>query len=76
MRVWDALAEHLVGAPLQPNLSRDLRLVDVDYATGLKANARCGDPVKVPMPRGRRVNVKPGCPVDLGDRLREWLGGR
>ena len=76
MRVWDALAEHLVGAPLEPNISKDLRLVDVDYATGLKANARCGDPVTVPLPRTERIGLKPGCPRDLGERLREWLGGR
>jgi len=55
--------------------SRSSRLVDIEFLSGLRANADCADVVQIPLPAESRPQVKPGCGIKtrLSDRLRRWF---
>jgi penicillin-binding protein 1B len=73
--VWDAMMSELPVMPVEMPLPPGHRLIDVDFETGLRADAACGDPVTIPVPLRAPVRSKPGCRLDPGDELRN-LGNR
>jgi penicillin-binding protein 1B len=75
LRIWNAMTraegvDPLVHAPVDD-------LVEVEFATGMRAAASCADTVSIPVPRPGELQIKPGCGVSdgLGERLRRWFGG-
>jgi penicillin-binding protein 1B len=76
LRVWDGLLATLYPTPLSLTAPPGTRLESVDYETGFKASADCGDPISVPVPYNAELPLKPGCGNTLerlGDRLRRWF---
>jgi penicillin-binding protein 1B len=76
MPIWDHLLAALGPSALSLSVPEGFRIEALDYETGLRADAQCGDPVPVPLPSGVRPARKPGCSAslkDLGDRLKQWL---
>ena len=55
---------------------REFADVDVDYETGYRATAACGNPLSLPIPYDAYVPPKPGCGLtlrDWGERIKEWF---
>ncbi len=73
LTIWNAIAKSEGLSPLLP--SRSSRLVDIEFLSGLRANADCADVVQIPLPAESRPQVKPGCGIKtrLSDRLRRWF---
>ncbi|MCZ6640047.1 MAG: penicillin-binding protein 1B [Gammaproteobacteria bacterium] len=74
LKIWDAIMTNLDVVPLA-ELSR-ANAVEIEYATGLVANAGCAQIVSVPIPKGSVLHSKPGCGINLrslSNRLRSWL---
>ena len=76
LRLWNAMTAEEGIDPLAHPTSDNL--VDVEFATGLRANAACADVVSIPVPDMRDLQAKPGCGISdsLGDRMRRWFGSR
>lgn len=76
LRVWDGLLATLYPTPLTLPEPYGTRIESVDYATGARADASCGEPVAIPIPYNVELPLKPGCGGTmerLTDRLRRWL---
>jgi penicillin-binding protein 1B len=73
--VWDALMAELPVTPVDPPVPPKHRLLEVDWETGLRVDASCGDPVPLPLPSRTSLRSKPGCSglEDLGRRIRSWF---
>jgi len=74
LKIWDAIMANLDLVPLA-ELS-GANTVDIEYTTGLLANAGCAQIVSVPIPEGSVLRSKPGCGINLrslSNRLRSWL---
>ena len=74
LKVWDAIMANLEVVPLAklPNSST----VEIEYATGLVANAGCAQIVSVPIPKSSVLRSKPGCGINLrslSNRVRSWF---
>lgn len=74
LRLWSAMTrtegiDPLVHAP-------STQLVDVEFATGMRAASTCADVVSIPVPDAEQLQIKPGCGIAVGvrDRLRRWFG--
>jgi penicillin-binding protein 1B len=76
LRLWNAMARADRIDPLvhPPNE----QLVEVEFNTGLRANASCADVVSIPVPNVDDLEIKPGCGITrgIGGRVRRWFGGR
>ena len=75
LQVWNTLMR---DHPLDPLVHTPAyELVDVEYASGLLANPKCADTVRIPVPNGGALTSKPGCAParGLGDTLRRWFRG-
>lgn len=75
LRLWNAMAradriDPLIHPP-------DENLVEIEFETGLRANAYCADVVSIPVPDIDSLAVKPGCGIRTGlsGRVRRWFGG-
>ena len=75
LRVWNAMTRNEKVDPLIHASASDL--LEVEFATGLRATASCADTVRIPVPNPSELGSKPGCGItdQLGDRLRRWFGG-
>ena len=74
LKVWDAIMANLEVIPLAKLPSSNI--VEIEYATGLVANAGCARIVSVPIPEGSVLQSKPGCGINLrslSNRLRAWF---
>ena len=74
LKIWDAIMANLDLVPLA-ELS-GANMVEIEYTTGLVANAGCAQIVSVPIPEGSVLRSKPGCGINLrslSNRLRSWL---
>ena len=74
LKIWDAIMANLDLVPLA-ELS-GANTVEIEYTTGLVANAGCAQIVSVPIPEGSVLRSKPGCGINLrslSNRLRSWL---
>ena len=74
LKIWDAIMAKMDLVPLA-ELS-GANTVDIEYTTGLLANAGCAQIVSVPIPEGSVLRSKPGCGINLrslSNRLRSWL---
>lgn len=74
LKVWDAIMANLGVVPLA-ELS-NANVVEIEYATGLVANAACAQIVSVPIPEGSVLQNKPGCGINLrslSNRVRSWF---
>jgi penicillin-binding protein 1B len=73
LRVWNEVARLEPIEPLVHPPSEDL--LEIEFASGLRATASCADVVTVPVPDRHRVPIKPGCDirVTVRDRLRQWF---
>ncbi len=79
--IWARLMADLGDQGYEPEPAGGLVMASFDYASGLRADGRCGDPVTLPLPDDSVLEVKPGC-EHLGtappDPLRtgvRWLRG-
>jgi penicillin-binding protein 1B len=73
LRVWNEMSRQDPIVPLVHAPSTDL--VDIEFASGLRANAECADVVNVPIPDSANLAVKPGCRIAGTQGLRRWFGG-
>lgn len=71
--IWDALMSELPVTPVEMPVPTGFQLRQIDFETGERADASCGDPVTVPLPSDLRLPVKDGCPTTLGERIRAWF---
>ena len=74
LKVWDAIMANLDVVPLA-ELS-NANVVEIEYASGLVANAGCAQIVSVPIPVGSVLQSKPGCGINLrslSNRIRSWF---
>ncbi len=74
LKVWDAIMANLDVVPLA-ELS-NANVVEIEYASGLVANAGCAQTVSVPIPEGSVLQSKPGCGINLrslSNRVRSWF---
>ena len=74
LKIWDAIMAKMDLVPLA-ELS-GANTVEIEYTTGLLANAGCAQIVSVPIPEGSVLRSKPGCGINLrslSNRLRSWL---
>ena len=70
LRVWNAMARRNGVDPILSVPNEDL--IEIEYASGKRANARCADVVLLPVPNPKALPIKSGCPIKpgLGQRLR------
>jgi penicillin-binding protein 1B len=76
LRLWNAITRMEGVDPLiHP---ADENLTDIEFLTGLRADAGCADVVSIPVPNVSDLQVKPGCSIvdSLGQRMRRWFGQR
>ena len=76
MLVWDALMTELSPGAVPVPTPREFADVEVDYETGYRATAACGNPLSLPIPYDAYVPPKPGCGLtlrDWGERIKEWF---
>jgi penicillin-binding protein 1B len=73
LRVWNEMSRQDRIVPLMHAPSTDL--VDIEFASGLRANAECADVVNVPIPDNQNLAVKRGCRIAGAQGLRRWFGG-
>ncbi len=75
LRVWNAMTRSEPVDPLIHAPANDL--LEIEFATGLRANASCADTVSIPVPDPGELQSKPGCGISdqIGNRLRRWFGG-
>ncbi len=74
LKVWDRIMADRSVARRPPDPGSPM--VEVEFATGLVADARCADVVSIPVPEGLALQEKPGCdikPPSLGERIRNWF---
>jgi len=74
--VWVRLMSALGPQPFVPAAADGLVELEIEYDTGLAANADCADVVRVPLPAEARLTPKPGCgPAadNLAERGVQWL---
>jgi len=73
LRLWNELVPGIGIDPLIHPPADDL--VEIEFATGLRAHAQCADVVRVPVPNPADLQIKPGCGFEdsLGKRLRRWF---
>ena len=74
LRVWTEMSRRDGIEPLRQAPSA--KLVEVEFATGMRANAACADVVSVPIKDVWTLPIKPGCGMkpSLKQRLRSWFG--
>jgi len=76
MSVWGDLLGSVPLASFEPPVPDGLVPLGIDYATGLAADAACGDLVLVPVPEGTTVPPAPNCPGSRGgiaEGTLQWL---
>jgi penicillin-binding protein 1B len=79
--VWARLVAGYGDAGYEPMPAEGLQDVPIDFATGMMAEAGCGDTVTLPLPVGTVVPPNPFCGSGFGDldgiadRGMEWLRG-
>ncbi len=73
LRVWNAMTREQGVDPLVHTPASDL--LEVEFATGLRAAAGCAEVVSIPVPNPSELQIKPGCGIsdNLGRRLRRWF---
>jgi len=76
LRLWNAMTSAEGVDPLV--YIGDTELIEVEFASGLRAQASCADVVRVPIADASSLRVKPGCGLadGMGNRIRRWFGGR
>jgi penicillin-binding protein 1B len=74
LRLWTEMSRRDGIDPLV-HITTD-NLIDVEFDSGMRANAGCADVVRVPIPDIRALPIKPGCGIkpSLKDRFRTWFG--
>ena len=76
--VWARLVAGFGDASYAPTPAEGLQAVPFDFATGMMAEAGCGDPVTLPLPVGTVLPPNPACSTGLNgiaERGIEWLKG-
>ncbi|MEM7219440.1 MAG: transglycosylase domain-containing protein [Pseudomonadota bacterium] len=75
LKIWSAFMAGVGVTPLVEGAAPNLVEQQVDFATGLRADARCGSLVALPLPDDTRIAPHPECQPErgLGDRLRRWF---
>ena len=73
LRIWDRIMAELKVVPLTH--PPDEHLFEIEYQTGLLAQANCADVVTVPLPDDADLQVKAGCGIttQLSRRIRSWF---
>lgn len=74
LRVWNGIAQQDGIDPLTHAPSAEL--VDIEFSSGLRANADCAEVVNVPIPDFENLQTKPGCRINSGGALRRWFGSQ
>ena len=74
LRIWNRIAEDIAIDPLV-HLPED-NMLEIEYTSGLQARQSCADVIRLPFPKGTRLDAKPGCGIKpkLGERLKKWFG--
>ena len=68
LRVWNAMTRRQGIDPITNVPSEDL--LEIEYTSGKRANARCADVVRLPVRDAESVPVKSGCSIKRGLRQR------
>lgn len=73
LRIWNQFTRSISVEPLIHTYAENL--VEVEFETGLLANAKCAEVVRIPVPDPSQLNIKSGCNISrsLGERFRRWL---
>ena len=74
--IWDAMMSELPVTPVTLPVPMDYSLQEVDFRTGERVDASCGDPVTMPLPVDVRLPTGSDCPTtlrNLGERIRQWF---
>jgi penicillin-binding protein 1B len=77
LAVWSRLMSSIGTTSWSAPLPEGLEEVWVEFPTGLKARADCGEvPISIAVPRGTMLPVREGCEVgvfgEIGERARDW----
>jgi hypothetical protein len=76
MSVWSELMGRVPTSSFEAPPPEGLVMASIDYATGLAADAACGDAVQVPVPEGTLIPPLAGCPPagpGVVEGAVEWL---
>ncbi len=74
MVVWDALMAQLHPSTVALAPPPGTELTTIDYETGTRTRAGCGNPVLLPIPYNARLPNLPGCGPSFSERVRRWFG--
>ncbi len=77
LAAWTDLFAGLPTGSLVLDLDDTLRVVWLDYQTGLESRPDCGDTVPIPIPASAKLEAAPGCEPtrkrDVGKKALDWL---
>ena len=76
MSIWSELLSRMPLTSFEAPPPEGLVSISIDYATGLAADASCGDVVLVPVPEGTEVPALAGCPMGpagITENALQWL---
>ena len=73
LRIWNAMMKN---DNIHPLTHPPAELVEIEFSSGLRANADCADVVRIAVPDLHEVAIKPGCGIRprMRDRVRGWFG--
>jgi penicillin-binding protein 1B len=74
--IWARIMGSLGDASMQPVAAPAFEEQWFDFETGMLADGSCGDPVRLPLPAGTALELKPGCDPELlrnGPGVIQWF---